>query len=143
MGAGHTSSDKGDTVMYLGSTNKGVVTADLFIACDYGSASFTANKAGTWINIHWMDGAVAGHARRERPTRWLIYANDPSKKGPTLVGSAQRRTSMRWDVLRGRRLVGHTQGPNGPAAALADRQPEREHARIALAPAIGAHSQSI
>jgi hypothetical protein len=69
------------------------------------------------INVHWWDGVVVGFSLRETLQRWVIY--DILYGRRKVAAFAVRRSATRWDVLRGRRKVGHTTGRDGPEAATA------------------------
>jgi hypothetical protein len=81
----------------------------------------------TRINVHFWDGVVGGYSRLQTAGRWIIYRVRYSGSPPKLVGFAVRRSSTRWDVVARtssfgwimQRQVGHTMGPDGPAAATA------------------------
>jgi hypothetical protein len=71
----------------------------------------------TRINVHWWDGVVVGYSRLKTARQWVIF--EISEGQPKVFGFAVQRSATRWDVLRGRRRVGHTIGPDGPEAATA------------------------
>ena len=112
--------------MYLGTKNVGriqpttigTIRAETWdVEC--GDSEFVTRgrspRERTRINVHHWDGALDGYSRLQTDGRWVIYSSYTRKD----LGIAIRRSATRWDVLRGRRKVGHTIGPDGPPAATA------------------------
>ena len=83
----------------------------------YEGSLVTTNKQRTWINLASAMSGRWGFARLIKPGRWDVYSLHAVK--PRLVGYADRRNPLRWDVLRANRTVAHTLGPDGPEAAAA------------------------
>lgn len=114
---------RASTVMYWGNTRIGTVDPgeysnprDLAISCDaYSGGGVETNRQGTSLVAFSEMNYNFGFGRLLRPGRWSFR----SAKGRLLVGYAQRRTPLRWDVLKGTHRVGHTVGPDGPQAAAA------------------------
>ena len=86
----------------------------------YSGAEVVLGPRRRAITVHYIDGTVAGFALVQRDGRWAIYrgSHGPGK----LIGFAVRQAVYRWNVLQGDRkgglrMVGHTVGPDGPAAA--------------------------
>jgi hypothetical protein len=117
------------TVMYRGTKNVGLIQPTTIgtiraetwdVEC--GDSEFVTRgrspRERTRINVHWWDGVVVAYSRLQAAGRWVIYRYT-SGVPPRLAGFAVRRSSTRWDVLRGQRNVGHTIGHDGPAAASA------------------------
>lgn len=67
------------------------------------------------INVHYMDGAVGGYSRL-RNGRFVIYMRG---EGQRVIAVAIRRSSTRWDVMKGKRRIGYTKGRDGAEAATA------------------------
>jgi len=126
VGTVAASSAKAPTEMYLGTKNVGriqpttigTIRAETWdVEC--GDSEFVTRgrspRERTRINVHHWDGALDGYSRLQTDGRWVIYSSYTRKD----LGIAIRRSATRWDVLRGRRKVGHTIGPDGPPAATA------------------------
>jgi hypothetical protein len=84
--------------------------------CGYENGWAEMNPARTYVNIHEMDGSRPGFSRKVNAKQWAIYSLYPKRR---LTGVAVQRSVSRWDVLRGGRSYGHTEGPWGPPAAAA------------------------
>jgi hypothetical protein len=69
-----------------------------------------------WINVVLWDGRRDGFGRRVRTGRWAIYTIYHPQE---VFALAVQRGANRWDVVQGRRVIGYTEGPDGPAAAAA------------------------
>ena len=115
------SSEHAATYMYQGRTMVGSIAPEgpVFwtIDCSYsGGVVYTGLRHRERLNVEYMDGSLAGYSRIQRDGRWAIYIGGSPRR---LVGIAVRRSSTRWDVMRRQRVVGHTVGPDGPAAATA------------------------
>jgi hypothetical protein len=78
--------------------------------CGYVGAWANANKNRSRVNIHYVDDTMAGYARIESLGKWLVFTEAGR-------GTAVRRNANRWDVSWNAGGHGHTQGPEGPAAA--------------------------
>jgi hypothetical protein len=108
--------------MYFGTHLTGSIDGQAgtwFIECDAYSGGVITHgpRHRERINVHYMDGQLAGYSRVQPSGRWAIYTTDGSPR--PLAGFAVRRTATRWDVMRGQRRVGHTIGPDGAEAATA------------------------
>jgi hypothetical protein len=117
MGAGTVtaSSERASTNMYLGQKLIGSIDRAWLISCDYEGGYVTRGRLSRRMNVHFFDGMLAGYSHLETNGRWTIYKLNPFK----LAGVAARKSATRWDISRGRRKIGHTVGPDGPAAATA------------------------
>ena len=71
------------------------------------------NRQHTRMVFQGPQGVRYGYARRVKPGQWAVYSYGK------LVGSTMQQSSLRWDVFRGNRLVGHTRGPDGREASAA------------------------
>jgi hypothetical protein len=128
-GAVAAASTKGPTAMYQGTTKVGVITpaqigqyrAETWDASCEGSPFVTRGRSArerTRINVHHWDGAVDGYALLQTSGRWRIRWTFYGGR-PKVAWFAVRRSTTRWDILRGERKIGYTIGPDGPAAAAA------------------------
>lgn len=82
-------------------------------ACLSGNAAWP-NAKGTTIVLRNSGEFTWGYARRQSSRVWTVFAsNDPLSR---VVGSVRRVTAARWNGYDGKRLAGHTRGPDGPAA---------------------------
>lgn len=110
----------GDTYVYSG--NKRVLVYDGLQEWPTGSSScyeggeVKINRQQTWMEFTGTTFLRWGYARREKPGQWAVYSVEAGRK---LEGTTKQRSSARWDVFRGDRLVGHTKGPDGREASAA------------------------
>jgi hypothetical protein len=114
------------TQMYRGQTNAGTIEP---VGLRHWSVDCPNGNSGSEVFIgarrrriyvrHW-DGNLDGYADLQSSGRWTIYraSVDPGERWKP-VGLALRRSATRWEILKGRRRVGHTIGPDGPEAAAA------------------------
>ena len=120
------------TQMYRGANNVGRIEASIgqiraeewHVDCDASdSGAFLTRgrslRERTRINVHHWDGYLDGYSRLQGDGRWVIYHAPNLGFANPLAGVAVRRSPWHWDVLRGRRTVGRTVGPDGPEAATA------------------------
>jgi hypothetical protein len=120
-GAAAANTERVSTSMYLGSRNVGAIYTESpglwRFDCIGGYAGGYITRGPRrhldQINVHYMDGSVAGYSRL-RNGRVVIYMRGDGQK---VKGIAVRRSSTRWDVERGKRVIGHTKGRDGPEAA--------------------------
>jgi hypothetical protein len=120
VGSPAATSARSNTQMYRGHTYVGDIEAQSArhwtIDCEAvtGDEVFMgARRRALWVR-HW-NGSLDAYAVMQDSGRWAIrYAGTRSE-----VAFALRRSSTRWDILQGRRTLGHTIGPDGPAAAAA------------------------
>ncbi len=107
----------GETYGYVGnkrvSAYDGQVWGESFC---YEGGGVTINRQHTWMEFSGTTNIRWGYARREKPGQWAVYRVVTGRK---LVGSTKQRSSSRWDLVRGNRLVGHTKGPDGREASAA------------------------
>jgi hypothetical protein len=123
MGARAATSVGASTQMYLGRVHVGEIQREgrraWHVDCANGPDGDEvfpgARHRAIWVR-HW-DGYLDGYARLQSTGRWAIHRVQSGQT--TAVGFAVRRSSTRWDTLRGHRTVGHTIGPDGPEAAAA------------------------
>src|SRR5439155_18042241 len=71
------------------------------------------------ITVHQLDLIAVGFALLRSDGSWAIYRwLEPTiSKATKLAGFTVRRSSSRWDIMRGGRKIGYTIGPDGPEAA--------------------------
>jgi hypothetical protein len=121
--AARAASVRSATVMYWGNHRIGTVDPGVFanplilaISCPlYSGGGVEINRQRTWMVVFSAMNYNFGTARLLRAGKWSVY----SAEHRALVGYAERRTPLRWDVVKGSRKVGHTVGPDGPQAAAA------------------------
>jgi hypothetical protein len=124
LGAPAATSARAPTQMYLGRASVAAIQPEgrrawhVDCAAVDGEEVFTgARHRAVWVR-HW-DGYLDGYALLRGTGRWAIFRYATATRRLTVVGFAMRWSSTRWDVLRGRRTIGHTMGPDGPEAAAA------------------------
>jgi hypothetical protein len=122
--ASAASPNAGSTSFYLGKRLEGNLESKMALHGRWWTADCAYDTPGDvvmastrdWINAFLWDGHRNGFARRVRPGRWAIYLTFRPKRPYAL---AIQRSANRWDVARRGRVIGHTVGPDGAAAAAA------------------------
>jgi hypothetical protein len=107
----------------IGTVNPGEFANPRFLAinCEaYSGGGVVINRQGTWVVAFSAMNYNFGYARLLGPGKWPVYAAEVvGSSHSRLVGYAERRTLLQWDVIKGYRRVGHTVGPDGPQAVAA------------------------
>jgi hypothetical protein len=88
-----------------------------FYSCAGPPGEAALYKVNGVVHLDLEGRTVAGSAHRVSASLWRIFG-DPAIGAPRM-GMARRVTATRWDVYRWSRRIGHTRGPDGPAAGLA------------------------
>jgi hypothetical protein len=123
--ASAASPNAGSTSLYLGKRFEGNLEPKMALrggrwwtaGCAYETAGdVVMASTRDWINTFLWDGHRIGFARRVGAGRWAIYLTFRPKR---LYALAIQRSASRWDVAQRGRLIGHTVGPDGAAAAAA------------------------
>jgi hypothetical protein len=119
-GRDRLSAADGRTYMYLGRKRVGFIEPSCCwlrgtlyrVSCPQRYDGGSVRLRGRRIEVRSALESLMTRGRQINARRWALSA------GP-VVAVAVRRTASRWDLRRGKRIVGHTRGPAGPEAAAA------------------------